>query len=60
MSSFGTYLVGYLLVIIGLAVGAYLLNVPSTWIGVGVVVLIGLGIVMATTRTRPKDPPPAA
>ena len=58
MSSFGTYLVGYLLVIIGLAVGAYLLNVPPTWIGVGVVVMIGLGIVMATTRTRPKDPPP--
>ncbi len=58
MSSFGTYLVGYLLVIIGLAIGAYLLNVPTTWIGVGVVVLIGLGIVMATTRTRPKDPPP--
>jgi len=58
MSSFGTYLVGYLLVIVGLAIGAYLLNVPSTWIAVGVVVLIGLGIVTATTRTRPKDPPP--
>jgi uncharacterized membrane protein YiaA len=57
MSSFGTYLVGYLLVIVGLAIGAYLLNVPSTWIAVGVVVLIGLGIVTATTRTRPKDPP---
>ena len=60
MSSFGTYLVGYLLVIVGLAIGAYLLNVPSTWIGVGVVVMIGLGILMATTRTRPKDPPPTA
>ena len=60
MSSFGTYLVGYLLVIIGLGIAAYLLNVPTTWIGVGVVVMIGLGIVMATTRTRPKDPPPTA
>ncbi|AHG90067.1 hypothetical protein J421_2530 [Gemmatirosa kalamazoonensis] len=58
MSSFGTYLIGYLLVIVGLAIGAYLLNVPTTWIGVGVVVLIGLGILTATTRTRPKDPPP--
>ena len=58
MSSFGTYLVGFILVIVGLAVGAYLLNVPTTWIGVGVVVLIGLGILTATTRTRPKDPPP--
>jgi hypothetical protein len=60
MSSFGTYLVGYLLVIVGLAIGAYLLNVPSTWIAIGAVVLIGLGIVTATTRTRPKDPPPTA
>jgi uncharacterized membrane protein YiaA len=57
MSSFGTYLVGYLLVIIGLSIGAYLLNAPPTWIAVGVVVMLGLGIVMATTRTRPKDPP---
>lgn len=58
MSSFGTYLVGFILVIVGLAVGAYLLNVPPTWIGVAVIVLVGLGIVMATTRTKPKDPPP--
>ncbi len=56
MSSFGTYLLGFLLVVIGLAFGAYLLNVPPTWIGVGVIVLIGIGVLMATTRTRPKDP----
>jgi hypothetical protein len=56
MSSFGTYLVGFLVVILGLAFAAYLLNAPPMWIAVGVIVLIGLGIVMATTRTRPKDP----
>jgi uncharacterized membrane protein YiaA len=56
MSSFGTYLVGFLVVILGLAFAAYLLNAPPMWIGVGVIVMIGLGIVMATTRTRPKDP----
>lgn len=55
MSSFGTYLLGFVLVIVGLAFGAYLLNVPPTWIGVGVVVLIGVGILTATTRTRPRD-----
>jgi hypothetical protein len=56
MSSFGTYLVGFLVVILGLSFAAYLLNAPPMWIAVGVIVLIGLGIVMATTRTRPKDP----
>lgn len=57
MSAFTTYLVGFFVVIIGLAIGAYLLNLPTTWIAVGVIVLIGLGILTATSRTRQKDPP---
>jgi uncharacterized membrane protein YiaA len=57
MSAFTTYLVGYFVVIVGLAIGAYLLNVPTMWIAVGVIVLIGLGILTATSRTRQKDPP---
>ena len=56
MSSFGTYLLGFIVVIAGLAFAAYLLNVPTTWIAIGAVVLIGIGIVTATTRTKPKDP----
>jgi hypothetical protein len=56
MSSFGTYLVGFLVVVLGLAFAAYLLNAPPMWIAVGAIVLLGIGIVTATTRTRPKDP----
>ena len=41
----------------GLGIAAYLLNVPPTWILVGVVVLLGIGILMATSRTKPRDPP---
>lgn len=59
MSSFATYLLGYIIFVIGLAIGAYLLNVPIAWIGVGVVVLIGLGVVTATNKTKPRDPPTA-
>ena len=58
MSTFATYLIGFIILIVGLAFAAYLLNVPATWIGVGVVVMIGIGVLMATTRTRPRDPPP--
>jgi hypothetical protein len=58
MSSFGTYLIGYILLVVGLAIAASLLGVPTTWIAVGVVVLIGIGIMMATSRTKPRDPPP--
>ena len=57
MSSFGTYLTGFIILIIGLGIAAYLLNIPTLWILVGVIVLIGIGILMATSRTKMKDPP---
>lgn len=57
MSSFSTYLIGFVVLIIGLAVAAFLLGVPQMWIGVGVIVLIGIGILTGTSRTKTKDPP---
>jgi hypothetical protein len=54
--SFGIYLAGFIIVIIGLALGAHLMHVPAQWIGVGVLVLAGMGIVMGVARTRQKDP----
>jgi hypothetical protein len=56
MSSFATYLVGFIILVIGLAIAANLLNVPWEWIMVGVIVLVGLGVLMATSRTKPRDP----
>jgi hypothetical protein len=55
MSSFTTYLIGFVILIIGLAIAAFLLNVPTQWIIVGVIVLLGLGILMATSRTKTRD-----
>jgi len=57
MSSFSTYLIGFIVLIIGLSVAAYLLGAPPLWIGVGAVVLIGIGILSGTSRTKTKDPP---
>ncbi|MDB4915591.1 MAG: hypothetical protein JWM95_3235 [Gemmatimonadetes bacterium] len=57
MSSFGTYLIGFVILIIGVGIAAFLLNVPTMWIGVGVVILVGLGVVRATSHGRMKDPP---
>jgi hypothetical protein len=53
--SFGLYIVGFIVLIIGLAWGAHLAHVPQQWIGVGVVVLVGLGVVKAVTNTRQRD-----
>jgi hypothetical protein len=57
MSSFALYLIGMVIVIGGLAYAAYLLHIPSQWIGIGVVVLLGAGIIGAVTHTRRRDPP---
>lgn len=57
MSSFSTYLIGFIVLIIGLAIGAIYLGVSTIWVTIGTIILIGIGILMATTRTKPKDPP---
>jgi hypothetical protein len=57
MSSFTTYLIGFIILIVGLAIAAFLLNVPTPWIIVGVIVLLGFGVLMATSRTRTRDVP---
>ncbi len=55
--SFGIYLVGYAVLIVGIVLGANLLHVPSKWIVVGVVCLAGIAILHGVTVTRQKDPP---
>ena len=56
MSSFATFLIGYFIFIIGVAIAAYMLHVQTQWIGVGVIMLVGIGILTATQRTKPRDP----
>jgi hypothetical protein len=58
--SFGIYLVGYIILIVGLAIAANLLHVEPKWIGVGVLCLLGIAIIHGVTATRHKDPPSPA
>ena len=51
--SFGIYLSGFVVVIAGLAYGASLMHVPTHWIVVGALVLIG--ILTGLKATRQKD-----
>jgi uncharacterized membrane protein YiaA len=60
MSAFTTYIAGFVIVVVGLAMAAYLLDVPGVWIAVGVIVALGIGVITATSRTRMKDPPGSA
>ena len=53
--SFAIYLVGYFVLIIGLGIGAHLMHTPPRWIGVGVIVMAGLGILSGVAQTRQRD-----
>ena len=54
--SFGIYLIGFLIFIGGLIYGAVLIHMPTKWIVMGTIVLVGLGVVMGVQNTRQKDP----
>jgi hypothetical protein len=56
MSSFGLYVLGFAVLLGGLGYGAYLLHVPQTWIIVGALIIVGIGIMSAVTRTKTRDP----
>jgi hypothetical protein len=57
MSSFSLYLLGIIVLIGGLAYVAWLVHVPLQWIGAGVIVVFGLGILGAVNHTQRRDPP---
>jgi hypothetical protein len=53
--SFGIYAAGFAILIGGLAYAAYLVRMPTHWIAVGAIVLVGIGILSAVKATRQKD-----
>lgn len=57
MSSFGIYIIGFIVLIIGLGLAATMLGADTMWVVVGAIVLIGIGILTGVSKTRAKDPP---
>jgi predicted metalloprotease len=53
--SFGIYLTGIVIVIAGFIYGASLMHIPTHWIVVGGLVLVGIGILTGVKATRQKD-----
>ena len=57
----GMYLMGFVLLVGGIVAALWKLgilqNIETTWIVIGVVIVLGIGIMMAVSRTRLKDPP---
>jgi hypothetical protein len=57
MSAFGLYIIGFFVLLAGLGYGAYLIHVPHSWIVVGALVIVGLGVMSAVSHTKRRDPP---
>jgi hypothetical protein len=57
MSAFGIYVIGFLLLAGGMIYGAHLLHIPQTWIIVGALIVLGLGVMSAVSHTKRRDPP---
>ena len=53
--SFGLYIGGFAIMIGGLIYGAHLMHVPTHWIAVGAIVLLGIGILSGVKATRQSD-----
>jgi hypothetical protein len=55
--SFALYMIGFLIFMAGVVWAAVVVGVPQLYIGIGVLILLGIGIFSAVSRTRAKDPP---
>jgi membrane-bound acyltransferase YfiQ involved in biofilm formation len=54
--SFAIYLVGFLLLTGGVAWGLVTAGVPTLYVAIACVILVGLGIISGVSKTRSKDP----
>jgi hypothetical protein len=54
--SFVLYMIGFLIFLAGLAWGASVAGVPTLYISIGALIILGIGIFSAVARTRSKDP----
>jgi hypothetical protein len=54
--SFAIYSIGFAIMLGGLIYAAHLMHIPTHWIVVGAIVLLGFGILTGVKATRQKDP----
>ena len=57
MSNFAKYLIGTAFVAGGLAWAANKLGASPIWISIGVIIIIGMGIMAAVSKTQQKEKP---
>ena len=56
--SFALYLVGLALFIGGIAWGLTTFGISQLYVGIICLIILGMGVMLAVSRTRAKDPAP--
>jgi hypothetical protein len=51
---FNLSFIGWLVLIIALAIAAYMLHAPVVWIAIGSLALIGIGIIYSVSHSKPR------
>lgn len=54
--SFALYMIGFAVFLGGLVWAAVVAGIPQLYIGIGALILLGIGIFSAVSKTRSKDP----
>lgn len=54
--SFALYMLGFAIFLGGLVWAAVVAGIPELYIGIGALILLGIGIFSAVSKTRGKDP----
>ena len=55
--SFTLYMVGLVLLLMGIGFALITAGMAQLYVGIALLIIAGLGVMMAVSRTRAKDPP---
>jgi hypothetical protein len=55
--SFALYMIGLVVLVAGVAWGLVTAGISTTYVAIACLVIAGIGIMSAVSRTRVKDPP---
>ena len=54
MNWFNLALVGWIILIVAVAIAAYMMHAPPIWIGIGALALLGIGVISAVAKSKPQ------
>ena len=54
MNWFNLSFLGWIILIAALAIAAYMIHVPTIYIAVGALALIGIGIITSVAKSKPR------